>query len=77
MLEMVLIDDAGHLSASVVPDYPIAYDAEKALHIAARVAGGNEFAVQWAGQGALFAGEMPAAQLVEALMREFHEAIGG
>lgn len=77
MLEMVLFDDAGHLSASSIPDYPIAYDAAKALRIAASAVGSNESALQWAGQGAPFAREMPAAELVETLMREFHEIIGG
>jgi nitronate monooxygenase len=72
-----LFIDAGHPSASAVPDYPIAYDAAKALHFAASAAGNNDFAVQWAGQGAPLAREMPAAELVETLMCEFREATRG
>ena len=56
------------------PDYPIAYDVGKALHAAARARGSNDFAVQWAGQGAPLARELPAAQLVETLLREWREA---
>lgn len=39
----------GHTPA---PDYPIAYDAGKALHAAAKAAGKEEFGAHWAGQGA-------------------------
>ena len=35
-----------------IPDYPIAYDAGKALHAAARAAGEFGYGAQWAGQGA-------------------------
>lgn len=52
------------------PDYPIAYDAGKALNAAARAAGENGFGAQWAGQGAPLVRPMPAAQLVRTLMAE-------
>ena len=52
------------------PDYPIAYDAGKALHAAAKAKGENGFGAQWAGQGAPLAREMPAAELVKLLQTE-------
>jgi len=54
----------------VAPDYPIAYDAGKALNAAAKAAGEAGFGAQWAGQGAPLARAMPAAQLVAALRDE-------
>lgn len=52
------------------PDYPIAYDAGKALHAAAKAKGEHGFGAQWAGQGAPLARAMPAAKLVEVLQTE-------
>lgn len=52
------------------PDYPIAYDAGKALHAAAKAHGEYGFGAQWAGQGAPLARAMPAARLVEVLRAE-------
>lgn len=52
------------------PDYPIAYDAGKALHAAAKAKGESGFGAQWAGQGAPLSRTMPAAELVETLRRE-------
>ncbi len=52
------------------PDYPIAYDAGKALHAAAKAAGESGFGAQWAGQGAPLSRSMPAADLVALLWRE-------
>ena len=52
-----------------VPDYPIAYDAGKALHAAGKAKGESGFGAQWAGQGAPLSRPMPAADLV-ALLRE-------
>ena len=49
-----------------VPDYPIAYDAAKALHAAAKAAGEFGYGAQWAGQGAPLARAVPAAELVAA-----------
>jgi len=58
------------------PDYPIAYDAGKALAAAARARGEGGFGAQWAGQGAPLAREMPASELVKALAAELREARG-
>lgn len=66
--------DVGSPDAPALPDYPIAYDAAKALNAAARARGNTDFAVQWAGQGAPMARALPAAELVATLAREFVEA---
>lgn len=50
-----------------IPDYPVAYDASKALHTAAKAKGNDGFAAQWAGQGAPLAREMAAGDLVRDL----------
>ena len=67
------------LGASVewgaVPDYPIAYDAGKALHAAAKVAGEFGYGAQWAGQGAPLARALPAAELVARLRSELEQAL--
>ncbi|WP_375428392.1 NAD(P)H-dependent flavin oxidoreductase [uncultured Sphingomonas sp.] len=52
------------------PDYPIAYDAGKALDAAAKAAGEHGFGAQWAGQGAPLIRAMPAADLVVLLWHE-------
>lgn len=54
----------------LTPDYPIAYDAGKALHAAAKKRGEHGFGAQWAGQGAPLARAMPAAKLIEVLCME-------
>lgn len=69
-----LFDTLDASGAPALPDYPIAYDAAKALNAAASARGCHDFAVQWAGQGAPLARAMPAAQLVETLVRELQEA---
>jgi nitronate monooxygenase len=60
----------GRSLTATVPDYPIAYDAGKALNAAARTAGETGFAAQWAGQGAPLARVMPASDLVATLVDE-------
>ena len=57
------------------PDYPIAYDAGKALHAAAKARGEHGFGAQWAGQGAPLARAMPAATLVRTLRAELAASI--
>jgi nitronate monooxygenase len=52
------------------PDYPIAYDAGKALAAAGRAKGEGGFGAQWAGQGAPLARALPAADLVRTLADE-------
>ena len=53
-----------------VPTYPIAYDAGKALHAAAKAAGEYGFGAQWAGQGAPLSRAMRAAELISVLLEE-------
>ena len=55
------------------PDYPIAYDAGKALNAAAKAKGEHGFGAHWAGQGAPLARAMPAADLVKALHDELRK----
>ena len=57
-----------------VAAYPIAYDAGKALHAAAKAAGESGYGAQWAGEGAPLARTLPAAELVHVLMDELREA---
>jgi nitronate monooxygenase len=57
------------------PDYPIAYDAGKALNAAAQAKGDPGFAAHWAGQGAPLARAMPAAELVAVLGEELRGAL--
>lgn len=56
------------------PDYPIAYDAGKALNAAAKQRGERGFGAQWAGQGAPMSRAMPAALLVDTLCAELAAA---
>lgn len=62
------------ISGHLPPDYPIAYDAGKALHAAAKAKGEHGFAAQWAGQGVPLSRELPAAELVATLARELENA---
>jgi nitronate monooxygenase len=62
------------IEEAALPDYPIAYDAAKALHAAASAKGNHEFAAYWAGQGAPLARELPAAVLMIQLVEEWHAA---
>jgi nitronate monooxygenase len=57
-----------------VPEYPIAYDAGKALHAAGKAKGEFGFGAQWAGQGAPLSRAMPAGDLVAILRREILDA---
>ena len=58
--------------APPLPDYPITYDAGKAL----AAAGGADYAAHWAGTSAARARAMPAAELVATLGREIAQALG-
>jgi nitronate monooxygenase len=53
-----------------VPDYPIAYDAGKALHAVAKANNDFGYGAQWARQGAPLARSMAAAELVATLVGE-------
>ena len=59
------------------PDYPIAYDAGKALNAAAAARGEHGYGAQWAGQGAPMARSLPASDLVALLAREVRDALQG
>lgn len=52
------------------PDYPIAYDAGKALNAAAKAMGEGGFGAQWAGQGAALHRVLRARDLVNLLWNE-------
>lgn len=62
------------IDGALTPSYPIAYDAGKALHAAAKAKGESGYGAQWAGQGAPLARAMPAAKLVETLAAELRSA---
>lgn len=64
----------GALHGLTAPAYPIAYDAGKALHAAAKAQGEGGFGAQWAGQGAVLARAMPAGELVRVLRDELAAA---
>jgi nitronate monooxygenase len=59
----------------LVPDYPIAYDAGKALNGAGKAVGRTGYGAQWAGQGAPLARELPARDLIAALRIELAHAL--
>src|SRR5437763_3583607 len=66
---------AAGVRREAIPDYPIAYDAGKALHAAAKAAGEFGYGAQWAGQGAPLARALPAAELVARLRSEMDRAL--
>jgi nitronate monooxygenase len=55
---------------AAIPDYPIAYDAGKALNAAAKARNEAGYGAQWAGQGAPLARSLPAAELIGTLLDE-------
>lgn len=60
----------GAQTTTAIPDYPVAYDAGKALNAVARATGDSGFGAQWAGQGAPLVRALPAADLVAILIEE-------
>ncbi|HVE06269.1 MAG TPA: nitronate monooxygenase [Paraburkholderia sp.] len=60
--------------APQTPLYPIAYDAGKALHGAAKAQGEFGYGAQWAGQAAALARALPAAELMAQLEQELAQA---
>ena len=58
------------ISNNQIPEYPIAYDAGKALHAAAKSKTEFGFGAQWAGQGAPLTRSLPAGELVAQLAEE-------
>ncbi|KAI9637612.1 2-nitropropane dioxygenase-like enzyme [Dioszegia hungarica] len=67
-------DLATKLEGRVQPAYPMAYDAGKALHAAAKAKGEEGYGAHWAGQGAPAAREMGAGEMVRLLVQEIEEA---
>lgn len=65
-----MTDMVDALGRPASPDYPVAYDAAKALHAAAKAKGNLEYGAYWAGQGAPLARAMPAAELMATLIDE-------
>jgi nitronate monooxygenase len=58
-----------------LPDYPITYDAAKALHAAALAKGSQDFSVNWGGTNFAQARAMPAGELVAVLAAEMNETV--
>ena len=63
-------DLADYVANRRPPDYPVAYDAGKALNAAAKAQGEHGFGAHWAGQGTPLVRTMPAAELVATLRLE-------
>ena len=59
---------------SAVPPYPVGYDAGQALIAVARAADEHGYGSYWAGDGAPFSRELPASDLIDALIVEMNEA---
>ncbi len=68
-----LFRDAGAPGHPPPPDYPIAYDAAKALHAAASSQGSQDYSVNWGGIGVAQARSLPARELVAALVGEMND----
>jgi nitronate monooxygenase len=56
--------------AGEIPAYPVAYDAGKALNVAAKAKGEPGYGAHWAGQGAPLVRTLPAAKLMGTLIEE-------
>jgi len=63
------------LESSLLPEYPTAYAAGKALIAAAASKGSTDFSVMWAGTGAHKSRALPAAELVQTLVDEMERAL--
>ncbi|GLQ52106.1 NAD(P)H-dependent flavin oxidoreductase [Dyella flava] len=59
----------------VIPDYPVTYDAGKALNAAGKAAGQTGYGAHWAGQGAPLARALPAQALMQVLKSELDQAL--
>lgn len=69
-----LFSEVGAAGHPPPPDYPITYDAAKALHAAASGKGSQEYSVNWGGTNFAQARAMPAGELVAVLAKEIEEA---
>ncbi|HEX3601263.1 MAG TPA: nitronate monooxygenase [Lacipirellulaceae bacterium] len=58
-----------------IPAYPVAYDAGKSLHAAAKKTGEFGYGAQWAGEAAALSRSVPAGDLVALLQRELDETL--
>jgi nitronate monooxygenase len=58
-----------------IPAYPVAYDAGKSLHAAAKKRGEFGYGAQWAGEAAGLSRAMPAAELVATLEQELKDSM--
>lgn len=68
-----LFTDVGGPGHPPLPDYPITYDAAKALHAAASSKGSQDYSVNWGGTNFAQARALPAAELVATLVAEMNE----
>jgi len=68
-------NEIDHFAAPPLPEYPIAYEAGKALAAAAMSKHNFEFSACWAGQGAPLARELPAGELIENLVKEYRQKL--
>ena len=66
--------DWGQTTMATTPDYPVAYDAGKALNTAAKAFGDWRFGAQWAGQGTPLSRSLPVADLIRTLEQELNAA---
>ncbi len=57
-----------------VPDYPVTYDAGKALNAAAKAAGQTGYGAQWAGSGVARVRKGTAAEILEQIASELTQA---
>lgn len=69
-----LFTEVGAEGHPPLPDYPITYDAAKALHAAASGKGCQDYSVNWGGTNFAQARAMPAGELVATLVAEMNEA---
>ena len=67
--------DVGADGHPPLPDYPIAYDAAKALHAAASGKGNQDYSVNWGGTNFAQARAMPAGELVALLAAAMKETV--
>ncbi|MEX5745571.1 NAD(P)H-dependent flavin oxidoreductase [Massilia sp. X63] len=70
-----LFSEVGASGHPPLPDYPIAYDAAKALHAVASAKGSQDYSVNWGGTNFAQARAMPAGALVALLAQEMNETV--
>jgi len=70
-----LFTEVGAEGHPPLPDYPIAYDAAKALHAAASKQGDQDYSVNWGGTNFAQARALPAGELVATLVAEMQETV--